>query len=402
MNGYGLLTDSDSTTSAPSDESLYFSDQEVPFVTEPELPFPPFPHSADIPFPSSESLPPLPGNSVETLRPSRMANVQGDGVTGEFGTTGGLVTSTVFKRKEVAWPEWDGTVETFAFYTFQLAVKLEGDAALLGTNPKLICLSMIGTLPSKKRIRVSQWFQKGGPNRDWNTTDFLRHFEEQFEDKQARQSAAEELSRMRQGIHQLFTDYLQDFEYKLAQCGGMDWPGSAKTVYLNTGINQTLKAALVTKTLPDNDYDKWVLKVKTVAGRVENLATYKPKGAAKTKTWFVNQAGAKVVTQQHHTSHEVDADGDTPMGGINAIVAAVVAQLSTGKTDSGQKPAAVWKDRVTFQNCINKKLCVRCEKKGHPGHKCPTFGPAKKPAYLASAAVDEEEPDESEDESGKD
>ena len=102
----------------------------------------------------------------------------------------------------------------------------------------------------EKQHLVGHWFQQGGKNADYNWSEFADHFALQFEDKQARKAALEELSRMRQGATQYFTDYASDFEYKLAIAGGQSWPDEARLGYLEVGLNKVLRTALVITTLP--------------------------------------------------------------------------------------------------------------------------------------------------------
>jgi hypothetical protein len=44
--------------------------------------------------------------------------------------------------------------------------------------------------------------------------------------------------------------------------------------YVESSINTTLQTALVAKDLLEEDYDKWMAKVKQVAGKVEDLPLY--------------------------------------------------------------------------------------------------------------------------------
>lgn len=396
-SGYGILPDdSDSSFSTPSSPAEDFYNTLEPLPSSISI-------SGSINFPLPANPLPLPIDP-EDLAPlsidTRNSATIADSMEGVFGVGAGLQLS---KRKEVAWPQWNGKTETFDFYAFRMSVKLDGNAVLLGENRKLICMSMIDTLPENRQMRISHWFQEGGPNKDWDPVRFLAHFTEQFEDKQAQESAMEELTRMRQGTHQYFADYLQDFEYKLAQCQGMNWPSRVKIMNLNTGINAVLKDRLVTVTLSKENYNDWVLTVKIIAERLENLPSYRPKGATKTKTWFLNHPGTK-TTYYQQPEHSVDADGDTSMGGINGIAAAVAnltTMLQASQSLGSKKPAAKWKDKATYQKCWDKNLCMRCEKKGHSSYDCPRFGPAKKPAKVLSTRVSREDSDSESYETGK-
>lgn len=79
---------------------------------------------------------------------------------------------------------------------------------------------------------------------------------------------------MRMGAHQMFSDFLQDFEIKLSQCGGQNIDDETKIYQLETAINVRLRDLLLSKSLPTNDYQKWVSTVRAVVGRLENTPSY--------------------------------------------------------------------------------------------------------------------------------
>ena len=310
------------------------------------------------------------------------------------------------KKKESPWPKWDGTAGTFMNYHSQLRVKIEEDRHLLGSD-RAICYGMLQSLPATQQARAHGWFNKGGPEGDYNWEVFLTEFATLFEDKQAKQNAGEQLTRMRQGNNQFFTDFLQDFEYKLQQCGGSEWACSAKIMQLNASINTPLRTALVTVDLPDDNYDHWKTKVTAVAGRLEGLSGYRPKGATHTKTWYTGTSGGGRVAQStvdQGQTHRVDADGDTFMGGVNALATAMISAMkgnptavnafqpprSEGGSSSGSgdhRPRAPWKSPDVIRRLMGQGVCIRCERSGHFGRNCPTFKGARRPGTRVSAAA---------------
>jgi hypothetical protein len=77
---------------------------------------------------------------------------------------------------------------------------------------------------------------------------------DKFENKEAVQTAGNELQRMRMGDFQKFDSLLNNFEFKLALYGGAEWPDRNRILRLNAIINAKLLNALVTIDFPDNDY----------------------------------------------------------------------------------------------------------------------------------------------------
>jgi hypothetical protein len=296
------------------------------------------------------------------------------------------------QRKATKWPVWDGKVDSFKTHAYLLRVKIEEDKAILGTN-RAICMEIFNSLPADKRPRVAHWFESGGPDGDYDWEVFLFTLKEKFEDKQAKQTAGDQLSRMRMGATQYFADYLQDFEFKLSLCDGLGWPDRTKIIYLNTSINSKLKEKLVSKSLPDDDYTKWTKKVSDVASRLENLPLYRSKDSTTTKTWYLSPVGCGGKLSQDTLGPEnapkVDADGDTPMIGmsglsINALTSLINAIQGNGKGErqlkrKDKRPRAPWRTPDEIRKLAAENKCYRCEKIGHLSSQCRAYRPPERP-----------------------
>lgn len=134
-------------------------------------------------------------------------------------------------RQPAKWPEWDGSKENYNAYRVQLTKKIDDDWESLGGHGP-VCNSMMNTVPPAKRNQLVAWFSSGGPNRDWNYELFLKHLDENFEDKTSARAAGEKLTRMRQATHQTFRAYLTDFEFVLAQAIGLHWADRVKNKHV--------------------------------------------------------------------------------------------------------------------------------------------------------------------------
>lgn len=332
------------------------------------------------------------------------------------------VSSVSYVPKKLApWPSWKGQSETFSLFIFQLRLKIENERPYLGED-QMVCYNMLQALPEDKRLRVGQWFTTGGERKNWDWRGFLQHIQDQFEDKQAKQNAGDKLARIRMGDAQFFTDYLQDFEYLLAQCDGLKWDASVKIIHLNNSINTTLRKALISKTMPDDDYERWVRKARNVASRVENEPDYRPKGSTRTKSWTLAQKGARLRTPvlDGPPPIQLDADGDTPMANantvsLNQLVAALQQAANLGKERVGNDPKsslprATWKSQSKVERLRSGRKCISCEQKGHISANCPSFRPAIPPSRtnagvhrLGTQPSDDDQAEHSEEsDSGKD
>jgi hypothetical protein len=145
-------------------------------------------------------------------------------------------------------------------------------------------------LPEIKRTRIFQWFLNEGPYKDWNVNEFLFHLKDKFENKEAVQTAGNELQRMRMGDSQKFDNLLNDFEFKLALYKGAKWPKRNRILRLNAIINAKLLNALITVDFPDNDYQSWVIRTRKIAAKLEARPGYVT--SRNVTTWFIKKEGS--------------------------------------------------------------------------------------------------------------
>jgi hypothetical protein len=88
---------------------------------------------------------------------------------------------------------------------------------------EVTCHEIFETLPETKRTKVFQWFLNKGPYKNWNINEFLFHLNDKFENKEAVQTAGNELQRMRMDDFQKLDSLLNNFEFKLALCEKAKW-----------------------------------------------------------------------------------------------------------------------------------------------------------------------------------
>ncbi|CAD6506136.1 BgTH12-07066 [Blumeria graminis f. sp. triticale] len=126
-----------------------------------------------------------------------------------------FLTST---KQPSQWPVWDGSTTSLNAHLFLLRIKIEEDRAVLGSN-RAICFDIFRSVPSDKQPRILNWLETGGFDSNYNWNHFLDHLRETYENKLTRQTAADQLGRIRMDATQYFVEYLQEYELKISQCG---------------------------------------------------------------------------------------------------------------------------------------------------------------------------------------
>ncbi|KAL5596442.1 uncharacterized protein BROUX77_007126 [Berkeleyomyces rouxiae] len=188
----------------------------------------------------------------------------------------------------ISWPQWDGQPSSFKRFFNQLKLRARISHRHRLT-PSEICFEIFMSIPQSQQPRLDLWLDQGEAH-DWDWEKLLEHINDQFTDKQAVMKAGQKLMTMRMGEAQTFNAFLQDYEYSLSACGGWHWPDRCKILFIDAALNDTLQYHLTPKKLPDDDYNKWVTKVRTIAGRVECLPQYEARyREGSSSTWYVQQ-----------------------------------------------------------------------------------------------------------------
>jgi hypothetical protein len=257
--------------------------------------------------------------------------------------------------------------------------------------------------------------------------EFLFYLKNKFENKEAVQTAGNELQRMHMKNFQKFNSLLNDFKFKLALCKEAKWSDRNRILRLNAIINAKLLNALITMDFPDNDYQSWVIKTRKIAAKLEARSGYVI--SRNVATWFIKKEGsnaffsrsqiARPSPEQPNTS-TADSDGDIQITGVNnAIVnlfTTLVNQLG-GKRQSPPnyernklpkspgkarktKARAKWVPISEASELIKNGRCFSCKKKEHITRKCPKYQSASRSAGVNYTTASEPVSDSEESKSG--
>ncbi|KAI1007187.1 hypothetical protein K3495_g1033 [Podosphaera aphanis] len=197
----------------------------------------------------------------------------------------------------------------------------------------------MNTIPTDCRLRVSHWFSCGGPKTNWDYKKFIDRYNDNVEDKTSTRTASFILTKMKQGKYQPLSEYLRDFKYTLAQAKELNWEDRTKIKDLYRGLNNRLTRALYPiEVSGSSDYIPSVNQVCRVAGRIEAHESHTLKHPqSQTRTIFDESysvpRNSTLGNQEapgpsrEKISAKLDAEGDTPISGLNGISTEILAAL---------------------------------------------------------------------------
>lgn len=301
------------------------------------------------------------------------------------------------KRSNNNWPAWTGTTNTFDFFMLRVKTKAREEERQ-GVSLDMF-LNMAEAVPDSKKQRLSPWFNSRAKDDNYEWKSLYNYIQNCFGEKKSIQAAAELLSKLRQGKHQFFNDFMKDFDHQLALAEGEEWPSNSKLSHLSGAINRSLRGALVFVDLP-LDYDDWVAKVSSTAKKLENLGDYRPPDSRETVTWISTDATivAPISSLKQPTTN-YDGDGDVIMEDASLSVLSAELRRTGNRLDNlesgegnqnreARKPPAPWRPKNEFLQLLENGLCTRCAKPGHQSRKCPSFsGPRRRGNGVSTALV---------------
>ena len=252
-------------------------------------------------------------------------------------------------------PQFSGKRSEYAAWAQQMRDKIAIDRALYENDAALWYLinSCLDTTP---RQVVATFYAAGGPEGRRDPNAFMLYLDRTYKDRNLEAKATAKLRTLHQSEEQSFAAFLPRFERVLSEAGGAEWADRVKITFLEGALNNTLKDRLITVTLPDN-YFLWVERVQEVAWRVENETSRRNRTERRTNT-MTNPRGR-------------DADGDTPMTGINRA-----GRAAMRVRDEGVLTSEDGKLKET-------RKCYNCGKTGHLARNCQTGGTKPKQASVA-------------------
>jgi hypothetical protein len=297
--------------------------------------------------------------------------------------------------RAIKWPEWNGKKESYSLFKWTIESKIEQEHGKLGSN-KAICTNIFTGLPQSKQQRVIYWLQSGGESGDYSPAFFLEHMDEKFLDREEERTSLDKLDRLRQGNKQKFEDFRQQFEQLVARAGSLAPTGAAKIAVMRRSLSPALSKLLITVELSNTIYDQYVSRIQSVSTNFESHLEFK-RQTGSSKHYYSSDNHQHSSSQKSSLQSTRDAEGDTPMIDVSAVVAQVLAQMNSKQNKSSQKddsrPRAEWLSPDVFKKLVEQGKCTRCklERKGNERHKC-KYRPALRPtSHIAAVKPEEKE-----------
>lgn len=185
---------------------------------------------------------------------------------------------------------------------------------------------------------VATFYASRGPDCNYNPDTFLSFLDRSYLDHNIADRATAQLRNLIQREDQSFNHFLPRFERLVAEAGGATWEDKVKIAFLEGALNKQLRQSLVAVQLP-RAYNEYLTVIQDVSWKLERLN-------GPNASRFKRNRGAPVPKLR-------DAEGDTPMGGIN--------QLAHPQRRRNEQGAPKKETRT----------CWNCGKVGHIAFRCP-------------------------------
>lgn len=310
-------------------------------------------------------------------------------------------------------PRWSGRTEEFDDFAVQLRVILSDPTlkAALGTDQSA-CAQIFATLPPNGVSRLRPWFKSRLTSATWNINELLDELDRCFQDKDAKERASRRVYAVRQGEAQPFAKFLHVFDTYCSSAEDLAPAGAAQISALRRSLAPYLRYAIALQPdLSATNYNGFVAKVQGLATGLEALPDFQ-RSTGLREEWYDASASADIPAGRstqpisQKTPGNVDKDGDTAMGGVNAmnttdlvtalttaVVAAMGGRSSPGRNNgqpsghvTDHRPRAPWVSQEMRDQRVANRQCARCGQS--PSHRhglCKYKGfPANKPEAIVN------------------
>jgi hypothetical protein len=302
--------------------------------------------------------------------------------------------------RAIKWPEWDGKKDSYSLFKWEVQAKIRNEHGRLGSNDA-ICTNILMSIPKSKKQRVIGWLQEQEHNGEGLSPErFLQHMDDKFLDREEERKSLDKLGRLKQGEKQKFEDFRQQFEQLASQAGSMAPTGPAKVASMRRGINSLLSEYLITARVSYTDYDAYVAEVQSIATNLEAHSKFRKQTGSSNHHYTNDDIRQPSSSKKQAIQPAKDAEGDTQMLDISAIVAQVIAQMERkgNRSTRGQdlRPRAEWKSQEVARKLREQGKCIKCEEKvkEQSSHKC-KYKAAQRPQNQVSLVEPVREGEES-------
>lgn len=290
------------------------------------------------------SMPTVAGASQQSAPTVGRAALSAATATEEAATTSALSSC----RKALPLPsKFSGNRSQYPAWRQQMNDKLQIDIKFFESAREAWYLIYSCLDVGPQQVVATFYATQGEPN-FYQPKVFFEYLDRNYADPNLKAKATAMLRSLKQKDNESFASYLPKFERTITEAGGTAWPDETQIAFLESGISERLRLALVPVQLPTNDYIGWLARVQDVAWRMERLNQRGTLGSIPSGTATITPP----VT--------VDGDGDRRMGGVNRV---------EGSSKKKEKKKA--QDKKKRREAGLNMTCYRCHEEGHLIAQCP-------------------------------
>jgi hypothetical protein len=276
------------------------------------------------------------------------------------------------RKKLPELPEFSGKRNEFRPWITQAKAKLSVDKA---TEPEAVQFWYIHSrLRGEALAQVSAWVDAVISTDRMTIEGLFGQLRAAYDDNDAAERASRKLNIIRQGTKS-FSAFLAEFDRTLLDAGGIGWADQVKKTFLSNCLSYELQNAIVASPIPKT-YKEYCTLLHTVSTNMENLRRKKNR-------------------ERNPTTGSTSVPSDAPTEDVMDWEPATTT-VAVARTQKAQ-----WVSKEVLAKRKEAGRCIRCGGNGHFIRQCELL-PASRPkqekkALVATAAVEGEETEESDD-----
>jgi hypothetical protein len=278
-------------------------------------------------------------------------------------------------------PKFNGTRKNFRPWYLEMRAKLSLDGHSFGNDQELFAY-IYARLEGTAQNMAAAYFEQGAADGGQTAEQFLDYLDKRYGDPNATARALDRLRELKQRPNESFASFLPKFEKELADSGGASWNDTVQINYLNGALNDKLVDRLISVPNLPKDFNGFTELLLTIGSRLDSQIS-------------------QIRQNEKYQGEQKPKRQRAPWQNTKEPTADAMDWERTRVSSAKSKQDAKWVSDKELQERRERRVCLRCGRKGHFIRQC-NLGPAVPPIRVSRTRVkiteeDLEDPEDLED-----